>query len=68
MKKTAYRFLFLFLVGIVISCNSDDDSNESDSFESDLNEIEGVPTEYEGWTLEWNEEFNDEQINTNNWN
>lgn len=63
MKKIAYPFLFLLLVGIVISCNNDDDSNELD-----LNESVDVPTEYEGWTLQWNEEFNEEQINTSNWN
>ena len=63
MKKITYRFLFLFLIGIVISCNNDDDSTKTE-----LNESEDVPAIYEGWTLEWNEEFNDEQINTNNWN
>ena len=63
MKKIAYRFLFLLLVGIVISCNNDDNSNELD-----LNESVDFPTAYEGWTLQWNEEFNEEQINTNNWN
>jgi beta-glucanase (GH16 family) len=63
MKKTAYGFLFLLLVGPIISCNSDDDSNKPN-----LNESADVPTVYEGWTLRWNDEFNEAQINSNNWN
>ena len=63
MKKTAYRFLFILLVGIVISCNKDDNSNEPES-----NESTDVPTVYEGWTLQWNDEFNEAQLNLNNWN
>jgi len=57
MKKTIIGLLLLFLFGIVLSCDNNDDSNES----------EDVPMFYESWTLQWNEEFNGEQINTSNW-
>ncbi len=58
MKKTNYGFFFLLLTLVVTSCNNDSDSNE----------LVDVPAVYEGWSLQWNEEFNEAQINTNNWN
>lgn len=63
MKQAIFRILFLLLAVVVISCAKDDDSSEPESNESGSN-----PIVYEGWTLQWNEEFNEEQINTNNWN
>jgi beta-glucanase (GH16 family) len=57
MKKITIGLLMLLLFAITISCDNDTASNES----------EEVTTVYEGWTLEWSDEFNATEINTNNW-
>jgi hypothetical protein len=57
MKKIIIGLLMLLLFAITISCDNDTASNES----------EEVTTVYEGWTLEWSDEFNATEINTNNW-
>ena len=63
MKKIAFRSLLLSFAVIIISCNKEDNSNDPDT-----NDSADIPTVYEGWTLQWNDEFNEAQINTNNWN
>lgn len=57
MKKTTFGFIILLTIGIGISCDKGDDTNNPHA-----------PTVYEGWTLKWNEEFNKKKINLNNWN
>ena len=65
MKKIVSGLLLLFLFGIVLSCDKEETIKEI--IEETIIE-ETLPTVYEGWTLQWNDEFNEEQINTNNWN
>ena len=62
MKKTAFKIFFLSISMIIISCNKDDNYNDPDP-----NDSAEIPTVYEGWTLQWNDEFNEAQINSNNW-
>ena len=69
MKKIVNGFLLLMLLGIVLSCDKEETIIEEEEEEEEETIIEeDLPTEYEGWTLQWNDEFNDVQINTNNWN
>ena len=65
MKKIVSGFLLLFLFGVVLSCDKEETIKEINE-ETIIEET--LPTVYEGWTLQWNDEFNEEQINTNNWN
>ena len=65
MKKIVSGLLLFFLFGIVLSCDKEETIKEI--IEETIIE-ETLPTVYEGWTLQWNDEFNEEQINTNNWN
>lgn len=60
MTKTANTIVWLFLLGLFLSCENED-TNEGNIIE------ENPPTVYEGWTLQWNDEFNDPDINANNW-
>jgi beta-glucanase (GH16 family) len=56
MGKKIYGLSLFFLLGIMIACEKEETSNTDD-----------LPKEYEGWTLVWNDEFNDAEINANNW-
>lgn len=60
MNTTVTRMLLISFLGLFVSCDNED------TIEGDIIE-ENPPTVYEGWTLKWNDEFNDPEINTNNW-
>ena len=51
MNKTVTRMLLLSLLGLFLSCD------DKDTIEENVIE-ENPPTVYEGWTLQWNDEFN----------
>lgn len=63
MKKPIYELLLLCFIGIVFIACKKNESNEP----NEPGNPDNLPTEYEGWTIEWSDEFNDSEINLNNW-